>query len=450
MLAFEQSDLLFARTRSGLASVDKFYNMVYGFGQSLEFSASVTIPPLTLDSGSGADTDSLMMGNSVRPAGVTDTFDPIGTDQFNLLLATADNNGILLTDFTPPWSTSYSGEAPMVAGIHHMKRLWNSSKGVINDTDHLFVGAICAKGETTLADISNPSGNTYLRTVDCANVFKGLADAASKTSGVVACSFAHGEADVGTATATYKTGLRTYMDNVFDDICDGIFGQTGTPLWLAQPPSKRWNSDNFYIEQAFLEFEEENDDLVIALPSYACQSDQNAANQHLTANGARFSGLKRAQAMAKILFEGQNFFIPRIYKVWQKNNVLYVGYISMSKIQFKPIWERDSFDRSLLPNYGFTVFDGGIEQTIISIYIVKDNLIEITLSTTPSAAILHYAGETNFDGRGNVCDSDSTISPLEYIYDINQDSAANIPELVGQAYDMWNFALPQKVVAELL
>ena len=415
----------------------------------MEFAASVGLPPLTIDNASGANTDSKMMGNSVRPAGVGATFDPIGTDQFNPLIATGDNGGYIETDYSDGWSTSLSGEAPIVAGLHSVKNTWNDLQGE-TDNDHVLVGAICAKGETTLADISNPAGNTYLRTVYCGNVFKGLADAQSKTSGVFALFFGHGEADVSTDTATYKSGLRTYLDNIFTDICDGIFSQADVPLVVAQAPSKRWNSDNFNIETAFLQFEEENDDFVIALPSYACQSDSDPANQHLTANGSRFSGLKRSQALSKILFEGKNFFIPRIYKVWQEGKVLYVGYLAMSKIQFQPVWEKDSFNRVIFVNYGFTVFDGGIEQAITNVEILSDydNIIKITLSSIPLDPILHYAGETNFDGRGNVCDSDNTPCPLTYIYNEYQDADANILGIVNKPYDMWNFALPQKVTAE--
>jgi hypothetical protein len=454
------------RKRTGLLGLTKERMMVLGLGQSLEFSASATIPVLTTT----ALSNSLMMGNSVRPVGEADVFDPIGTDQFNPIIATADNVGIIVDVTADSWSTSLSGECPVVSECHMLKNFFDDfQQNLTESTDRALVGAVAAKGQALLADISLITGDDFLRAVDAGTVMKSLSDSGSFSSGMPLISMGHGEADTNanTAKATYKTGFAQYLDDLHTYISVGVFGQDGynRALTVAHVNGKRWSDDAMNIPSAMLELETERDDLVLAVPTYACQNTHATADQHLTANGARFKGLKHAQAAKEVLLYKRNFFIPRIEKAWWRGKEIVIGYAAMHyPIQFKNIWDNSgsSVDRVDLTNKGFTVSDSGGAITIISVEIPsgQDALVKITLDREPTdTPTILYAGETTYAGRGNVCDSDPTKSPLNYEeidYVGTADVAAgvvkadyNIVGLVDNPYDMENFAIPQKVTATI-
>jgi hypothetical protein len=85
-------------------------------------------------------------------------------------------------------------------------------------------------------------------------------------------------------------------------------------------------------------------------------------------------------------------------------------------------------------NRGFRLGDdeGAISITAIE---VKKSSIVLTMAretTTADNPWVQYAGEATYDGAGNICDSDPTIS-------YNVDSGS------GDPYPLWNWAVGQRL-----
>ncbi len=449
-MGVEASAALRSRSRIGLAAFTEDYSAIFGLGQSFAFSGSQALPPLTTTS----VTDVFSFGESVRPANVGATFDPVSQAALLPMVATADNAGTVfdqayLDENAGAYSTSINGEAPIVAFSQHLKQAFSDLKHEVSAGPKV-VGGICAKGETALADIANTSGNTYLRMVDFAGDVAGIASGLSASSGVTFVIAHHGEADRDADPgASYSAAWAQYMDDFHADVTQGVFSQTRNALWLCTVASKaNWSTAHNRVPNAMIELESERDDVILVAPTYACQNADD--NEHPSANGSRQLGYFAAKAADRYL-RGVNHFCPRIVHAEYGLDEIYLSIAAMRyPLQAQEVWAQNSFDRAAVSDLGYTVYSDGVEMPILSVDIVNgyQSLVRIrTQGLLSSTSVeVSYAGANNA-GRGMICDSDDYQSYHTYIGENqNQKAGESIPELNGQLYPSQNYALPQRVV----
>ena len=95
----------------------------------------------------------------------------------------------------------------------------------------------------------------------------------------------------------------------------------------------------------------------------------------------------------------------------------------------------------MYPNKGFRVQDAMGDPNITNVRVVADTIIGMTASRDLVPPVyVWYAGETTYQGDGNLFDSDSTTSLYKYEYQANsgQYPEANIPAYVGKPYPLNN------------
>jgi hypothetical protein len=407
------------------------YNHFITDGQSLEegSSAQTTHDALSTTGEFG----SLMLGTAPGCATeVNTTFDAVGSSTLNSLVAVANNVN--------------RGEAPGVAAVNMFRYLWLQSQGVSADTSRLCVLTTCGVGGKTVAQLSSGGSPNYFGKVSSAiSQIQTLATAASKTVGCAAIKWFQGENDYASVTtlAAYMTGLATLIASIRAALVSG-YSQAGIPAVFTYQTSGSWIlTDTLWLSicQAQWLLSQQQQNWYMVGPSYPYP--HYTGDGHLTSNGYRWMGNKFGQAMHEVLIRG------RTWKPLQPEEAAVMGRtvivtfsVPHGPLKFAPVY--DGFGTSLYATRGFEVYDDNGPLILLGVKILGQATVGLYCDR-PLGNNVHvrYGGMTT-TGRGNLCDSDSTVALDSYIYSgsgMPGGTAENITALVGNPYPMNNWCV---------
>lgn len=491
-LALAAASELDARTRTGLVdlSVSTADYLIFNgcMSQSVLRAAKTATPPYTdwqwrADGRTGWMT-ALMLGGSVRPAnGTGTTFTPVadfdgipgGTPGLNPLVATADGGGNVLnqTELEAGYSTyssSYSGESPVVAMVAEFTRLRNETKGIVGpNTDNVVIGGVSGSSADTdfnevAGDDAAWDGDVGARMLDWLDQV--VAEIGAATA-IYAVNVVHwGEAGYSRnfskndflygkdyAGQTYAgIGLYAALDATHSLALTVNPAQVGVPLTVASIPSMKWTKDSLSIAEAYTEAEEERDDLVVASVSAVAQPGAED-NEHPSALlGSALLGLHSARAAHKVLVSGENYYIPKPLALWQAGRHLRLAMISQYAMQFKQWFTAyNPSELGWVDNYGFLIKYGAGTYRIASLPTVLEGgrVIDIELTSTPSGLVtLTHMPLTGAGGHSNLFDSAPPFAAWECRHLSYDDVSRSIAALNGAPLPGHRMARPFVITAE--
>jgi hypothetical protein len=452
-----------ATPRYNLAKFEWTLNLVLFLGQSHSKGAYSSIPALT----TASPYLTKMLGASIRSATTTSTYTPATSNALYDAVATNDLNGTFLNNTQlSNWqaanypsdgsifSTSYAGENPAIGYLHQRKKLWNDYISAMggDDTTRIPVGACPAVADSALSTIDGSGGGTnttYLRTLDGASKVEALTGG-GETSGLSAVVHLHGEADRAGVEATYREGVRTFSDDIHDDVSVAIFGQTIPKTrkrapWFLHAPGKEWANDSYATPNAALALSLENGHFIAVGPyyQYPDHSDKFSGDDHLLSNGYRAHGCKIAQVDHIVRDLGQGWQPMHAFKAVHRGNYCVVQYhVPFGRIAFgNPLKGYTPLDQT---DKGFTAEDDTGALTIESISIDYSHCIVFEFNRAISGTLTIQYADVAHDGRGSITDTDD-FQPM-YNYEIgtytNPDDEYD-PAIVDEPYSMRNWAWPQ-------
>lgn len=327
---------------------------------------------------------------------------------------------------------SAGSEVPAIGMVNFLRRAQLFSYNLAADTTRQLVVNCAFKGGTALADLSKGASPEYYAQIP--DLLSKTHTAASTASyGVAAVCLLQGEQDyvAGTAEASYKTTLETFAADVAADALTET-SQTYNPgLFLCQTSSD-WDvgSDISGVGNAQLAASLGSRDIYLIGPYYAYPDD---GTKHLTPDGYRNLGEKFGQVIHKVLVQGQGWEPCYIKNAWFRGDKILLEYhVPEPPLQVQPVYIEST--PTTFTNRGFRVGDDGGAITISSIEVKRSSVV-LTMAREILAADnpwIQYAGAATYNGAGNICDSDPTIS-------------YNVDSISGDPYPMWNWAVGQRL-----
>jgi uncharacterized repeat protein (TIGR02543 family) len=210
----------------------------------------------------------------------------------------------------------------------------------------------------------------------------------------------------------YKSLLLTLKNNMQDDAMR-IYGQSEKPVFYTYQTGGQYvRGRSVAIGMAQLEASNEHSDIVCAGPVYQMT---NYNHGHLDANGYRWYGEMLGKVYSKVKIGGENF-MPLQPKA------IYRDAANAKKIRIKfyvpvPPLVLDTKTMPQIANYGFLVYHNQANQTITSVQVVGDDVVEITCANdldSSKEVEITYAGQ-NANGQGNLRDSDPYQAVFSYV-----------------------------------
>jgi hypothetical protein len=258
--------------------------------------------------------------------------------------------------------------------------------------------------------------------------------------------YCQGENDYvsGTSVAAYKTSLAQLRSDFVSDVQVGIFNQTisGTavlPAMFTYQPGPAYVTETVDVAEALLQLSEEQHSWYLVGPVYPV-TDKNG---HLDPNGYRWMGMQFGKVLHRVIDSGEAWRpLSPIQMTARHFQVLVDFHVPSPPIVFdKPYVATTATDYAAK---GFWVTDDSGDVNIVSVAIVSDTQVLITLQRTiVGTGWLSYGKRTPYNGEGNLRDSDPTLADTNYEYTAGtgQYAAANIPALVASPYPLWNWCV---------
>ena len=396
----------------------------------------------------------LMLGESVRPKSISGTaFDPVGDSiKLSPLVAVVQDSssGAVLDDDTvanlAPGNPA-SGETPTEGWTNMSKWLHNRFRLLNNDSERLFIGSNNGVPGRTIEQLSKgATPNLYNRFTQCLSHVKSIADAEMKSYGVTGICWMQGEYNYQGSNGGdmsyqgYLEKLKKLHQDMLTDVY-AITGQVDEPAFLTYQSGAVYTNDAYELSigMAQWNFTKEVPNSYLVGPIYP-YTDKGG---HLDSNGYRWFGNQIAKVYHRVVTLGQNWKPLCPIKSEIVGRTITIDFhVPEPPLQFGvPYVVQNPTDYS---SKGFKVTDALGSVPIVSVDIVGQTIIEITLSREPDeTAKLWYADKTQHLGNGNVMDSDQTIAHDKYVYDPNsgQYPDANKPELVDKPYPLNNWLI---------
>ena len=284
-----------------------------------------------------------------------------------------------------------------------------------------------------------------------------VASNAGDTIGCIAINWMQGEANsaggvslggIDPATHdkdTYKALLLAMKDTLQKDIM-AAYNQEFKPLFFIYVPGGIHTVGfDVPIQMAFLEFEKENDDVILYAPNYP----QPKYGSHLSSNGYRILGEQMAKKMYYALCENKKVRPLEPRKITRNGNKIIIDFIVPNPPLIYNNWTVPSIE-----NKGFQVKLDSALQVITSVT-VYDTYVIIELPTNASGQLeVNYAGYKIYGvsadkGWGNICDSDDFKSLYSWENDddgthhvIYQPTLEGGGAVLGTKYNLANWCLP--------
>ncbi|MGI0466279.1 hypothetical protein [Serratia marcescens] len=430
------------------------YCVILMYGQSLA-SAMEAWRALTIATREPGNL--LMVGQSVRGRSRTGPYVPLGSNAFTDLKAVVQSTGeptVILSQeevATLARGDLSEGEGFDVGAVHFWRALQLQLKGMSSNPDRKIVLVNCAVAGRSVEELSKgaSTGHYDNRVIPALQNIKMLVDTESPgaTSGLMACMYIGNEWNyLGTRGTTDKDEYKSLLNKLFDDITtdantgtSSIFNVQERPLFITTQTGDVYTRDstNLSIGTAHIELSNERDNVVCAGPHYHVPSKPGG---HRDPNGSRWVGQKIGQVLHNCIDKRLDWFPMQVLSATYTGKDILVDHLVMHF----PIVFRDTFSTitpTMYPNKGFRVQDAMGDPNITNVRVVADTIIGMTASRDLVPPVyVWYAGETTYQGDGNLFDSDSTTSLYKYEYQANsgQYPEANIPAYVGKPYPLNN------------
>ncbi|QDI81679.1 sialate O-acetylesterase [Methylorubrum populi] len=431
------------QTDTTVAAAVWTYNHLLWYGQSLSIGQE-SWPAKSKD----PTPDVLMYGGCVRAvAASSTTYDAVGTATLQPMIAVVQNtNGTIMSDADvaalAPGAPNY-GESPAEGAARFARRLFLQSRGVAAAPDSKFVVSVAGVSGMTIAKLSKGASPEYFnRLREAASKVKAASGAAGGTYGVAALFFMQGEADyyeTHLSKADYKAALLQLRNDFVADVSAGISGQSDPPVFITYQTGGAYTEDGIAIGQAQYELSLENRGWYLAAPSYAVPDKGG----HLGPNDSRWLGIQMGKVWHEVVVRRRGWRpTSPLQATWRGTTVLVDFHVPSPPLQFRPVYNGQTATSYLTK--GFTVTDASGLVPITEVSIAGDAVVRITCARTLVAPVtVSYGQKSVHNGNGNLCDSDPTTSADVYSYTAGSGdyAAANISELVGKPYPLWNWCV---------
>ncbi|WP_255944583.1 hypothetical protein [Klebsiella variicola] len=405
--------------------------------------------------------DSLMLGQSVRPASTTNNaFVPLGVNAWQPLRAVVQSvsGSAILSDaeqLALARSAVNEGESPIVGAVNGFRRHFLEAHCLSGDPGRLFVASAVGVSGQLIASLMDDT-KYFNRVVECVTKAKALADSEGKTYSVTGVDFVQGQRDYddGTPKATYKSQLGQLYNKVNNTI-RGITGQKDNPAWFISqtgytyspnPATQPVNAVELWVGMAQWEFCQETPNCFLIGPDYQLPDKGG----HLMTNGSRWLGCYFAKAKDRVLNQRRPFQpLAPTGITCAGSDFLLSYYVDHPPLKFTSPFRNGT--RTPITNCGFRAWHMidadpsgiGTELNITSVAVAADTVIRLTCDTEPQGKVrVAYATRPQY-GQGMVTDSDKYVPDEVYEYDpqFTQWPEENIPELIGNPYPMENWSI---------
>lgn len=370
---------------------------------------------------------------------ISTTAGPDGTFSFGARPSTTDQGeefiqagSATIQDLT----TSAGAEVPAIGMVNFLRRAQLFTYNLEADTTRQLVVNCAFKGGTALEDLSKGASPEYYAQIP--DLMSKTHTAASTASyGVAAFCLLQGEANYSLEAAdNTEAGYKASLLQIAEDMAADALTETSQTyppgLFLCQT-SSAWDAhagDISSIGNAQLAAALETPNIYLVGPYYAYPDD---GTNHLTSDGYRWLGQKFGQVVHKVLIQGQGWMPCHIKNAWFRGDKVLLEYhVPEPPLQVQPAYIEST--PTTFDNRGFRLGDDEGAISITSIEVKKSSIV-LTMAretTTADNPWVQYAGEATYDGAGNICDSDPTIS-------------YNVDSVSGDPYPLWNWAVGQRL-----
>lgn len=370
---------------------------------------------------------------------ISTTAGPDGTFSFGARPSTTDQGeefiqagSATIQDLT----TSAGAEVPAIGMVNFLRRAQLFSYNLEADTTRQLVVNCAFKGGTALEDLSKGASPEYYAQIPDL-MSKTHTAAGSESYGVAAFCLLQGEANYSLEAAdNTEAGYKASLLQIAEDMAADALTETSQTyppgLFLCQT-SSAWDAhagDISSIGNAQLAAALETPNIYLVGPYYAYPDD---GTNHLTSDGYRWLGQKFGQVIHKVLIQGQGWMPCHIKNAWFRGDKVLLEYhVPEPPLQVQPAYIEST--PTTFTNRGFRLGDDEGAISITSIEVKKSSIV-ITMAretTTADNPWIQYAGEATYDGAGNICDSDPTLS-------------YNVDSVSGDPYPLWNWAVGQRL-----
>lgn len=440
------------------------FNLVITYGQSL---STGTEGWAALSNEAFEAENVLMFGDAVRPTTDRDTggsvWSPVGGAALKPLRAVtqAIGGGSILTAaeeaVLTPGATN-EGETFDVGAVNFWRRLQNDFRGLSVNPERKIIVLNCGVQGRTVEQLSkgNPL-NHYNRVIQAVTKVKAYIASQYPTAsvGITAFLYAQGEWNYWAASsgthdrATFLELTKQLRTDLITDCAYGICGQTLPPAWVTYQTGAGYTVDtqDLAIGMAQIDMIDTVPGCFMATPVYQL-TDKNG---HLDPNGYRWAGMQFGKVLHRILDRGIDWKpMKPIKAVRYSDDEVLLSFLTPSPpAQFKETYVVNT--ATMYPNKGFLAKDDIGVVDLLSVAIVGQCCLSIKLSRQTSGDVyIWYAPGTTYRGNGNLCDSDTTVSPYNYEYRAGsgQYPSANIAALVDKPYPLNNWCCAFRIKVE--
>jgi len=287
----------------------------------------------------------------------------------------------------PLVETGNSGnlETPCSTLARSIKKSIEADGITINNTDFRYEILSCGAGypAAMIQELSKGTSN-YQRLLDCITAGRDLSHAAGKTFNFGGLLWMQGEGNIFAQTAEYLTLLRQLFDDINRD-AKAITGQKNDVVFVTYQTAMHNAAASGAgapprIALALLEASLKWRDTFFGTAMY--QLTYQADNVHLPNTETMKVGALAGYVMKKIAIDGVD---------WKPIHVVSSSYFGNTiELKFHVPHGKLVFDTDQVTNpgnYGFRLFSGTTERTIISVEIVRPDTIRIVASTTVSGGL---------------------------------------------------------------
>ncbi|EPU6895551.1 hypothetical protein ACVYZQ_004886 [Raoultella ornithinolytica] len=439
-----------------LAKPVKKINIIIVFGQSLALGVeSRTV--LSTAISQALTPGNLMLGQAVRGmnfvAGTGTDFSPVGGA--STLHPLQEKLQYVTGELAPEGGggSTTLGETVMTGLLTTLKHAHNERMGIDgDDPDHLFAGFCVGNSGTPIEQLMKGAPqNYYNRYLTGLQGIKDAADAQGYSVNLVATVFMQGEANyISTSYAAYKSSLSTLMQDLNND-GKAITGQMNDVLQVIYQTGGQYtrDKDNVDIGRAQIDYVVETKNARFCGP-YAPLPTPTTTT-HLLANSYRWYGCNIAKCIDKAL-QGAGKVTFRMVGAVYKNDEVYPYFeVPVPPIQLQPAYVVST--PTMIPGRGFTITDsiGSLSGASLGVEVYSPHILKIKCPRELVGPVRVTLGDkSNYNGKHNVCDSDTSeaVFPWEYTGTNGQPANENIPELNDKNYVLRNWAAAYSLIAE--
>ena len=427
------------------------FNHVIAYGQSLS-SGWEGWPALSVFQRH----DSLMLGDSVHGTSENGPrFEVAGEATFKPLVATVMSNGakgeVLAPDAVaalPPGNIAL-GETVLEGALDFWRgRQLAVAAGAFPGR---FVATSTGVGGRPIEHLSLGQG-PFERVRQAAQAVKQAAGAACGSYGITALLWLQGESNsVGGGIQDRREYFRlteALQADINREVVQGVAGQEAMPAVFTHQVGGLYVRDatNMAIPMAQLDCAYALPDWFMVGPAYPVTEKGG----HLDANGYRWLGQQFGKVMHRVIDLGEGWKpLHPVRATLRGAQVLVDFHVPHPPLVFSPCYVR--MKATSFADGGFRVTDDAGDVGVLAAAVVQDVSVLLVLDRVPGAnAALWYGDEPRHGGYGNLRDSDPTVASQTYEFreGSGQYPGANLPELIGKPYPLWNWCIAFRTALE--